>query len=301
MVSALTWNEFANAAETPVRIAFLVVLGILARLVLHRVIDRLVAKTAGLTPPRQFFGRAARIVGNTSSLYQERRTQRAQALGSLFKSITTAATGAVVVLMILGQLNFDLAPILASAGVVGLAVGFGAQNLVKDFLSGVFMLMEDQYGVGDVVDMGEAVGTVESVGLRVTRIRDGDGVLWHIRNGEVIRVGNKSQGWSSLLLDIEVAYDQDIAHVERLVNDTAQALAGEEKWRDKIIETPEVVGIEQANGQSITLRVIGKCLPNEQYGVARELRLRIKSVFDTHGVRLPVPAWPSQPAGGPTA
>jgi moderate conductance mechanosensitive channel len=297
MVAGVDWNLLLEAS---IRIVFLVVLAVVLRLVLHRLIDRLVAKASGIAPPKHFFGsqRAARILSN-ASLYQERRAQRAQALGSLFKSISTVVISVVITLMILGALRFNLAPILASAGVVGLAIGFGAQNLVKDFISGVFMLMEDQYGVGDVIDMGEAVGTVEGVSLRVTRIRDGDGVLWHVRNGEVIRVGNKSQGWSSLVVDVAVAYDENISRVESLINDVANEIAAEEQWRDKIIDAPKVVGIEQVTGQTITLRVIGRCAPNEHFGVQRELRLRIKATFDEQGVRVPAPVWPGQP-GLPT-
>ncbi|WP_157181188.1 mechanosensitive ion channel family protein [Actinopolymorpha alba] len=299
MVSALTWDEFAKAAEAPTRIVFLIVMGIVLRLVVQRVIDRLVAKAAGLAPPKHLFGskRAAQIIGNSSTLYNERRGQRAQALGSLFKSITTVVVGGMVALMVLNELSFQLGPVLASAGVVGVALGFGAQNLVKDFISGVFMLLEDQYGVGDVIDMGQATGTVEGVGLRVTRLRDGDGILWHVRNGEIIRVGNRSQGWSSLVLDVSVAYDEDIPRLEGLINDVARSLADEEEWRDRILEAPHVVGLEQINGAAVTIRVVGRCAPNEQFGVQRELRLRLKDVFDREGVRVPAPLWPGQSAG----
>ena len=297
---ALTWTEFAAAADTPARIAFLLVLGVVVRLVLQRVIDRVVAQASGLALPKQFLRsrRGGKPARPSPPLYQERRVQRAQALGSLLKSISTAVIGTVVVLMVMQELKFPLGPVLASAGVVGVAIGFGAQNLVKDFISGVFMLLEDQYGIGDVIDMGEAVGTVEGVGLRVTRLRDGDGVLWHVRNGEVIRVGNKNQGWSALLLDIEVSYDEDVARVEQVINDVATALADEDEWRERIIETPYVVGVEQITGSAITVRVLGKCAANQHFGVQRELRLRVKAAFDQQGIRVPPPAWPGQ-AGTP--
>jgi moderate conductance mechanosensitive channel len=296
VVYALTWNQFFAAAEVPARIVFLLVLGIAIRLVVNRLIDRLVAKTAGLAPPKHFFGseRAAKILSSNATLYRERRAQRAQALGSIFKSITTAVTAGIILLMMLSTIGQNIAPILASAGVLGLAVGFGAQNLVKDFISGVFMLLEDQYGVGDVVDMGEAVGTVEGVGLRVTRLRGFDGVLWHVRNGEVIRIGNRSQGWSSLVLDVEVAPDENIPQVEELINGVAQAVAEDEAFSDKILEVPKVVGIEALTGNSITLRVIGRCAANEHFGVLRELRLRLKALFDAEDIRVPTPIWPDQ-------
>jgi moderate conductance mechanosensitive channel len=299
VVYALNWREFVDQAEVPARIVFLLLLGVVVRVVVNRLIDRLVAQTAGLAPPKHFFGseRAAKMLSTKATLYHERRAQRAQALGSIFKSITTAVTAGIILLMILSTLGQNIAPILASAGVLGLAVGFGAQNLVKDFISGVFMLLEDQYGVGDIVDMGEAIGTVEGVGLRVTRLRGFDGVLWHVRNGEVIRIGNRSQGWSSLTHDVEVAPDENIPQVEELINGVAQAIAEDDAFRDKILETPKVVGIEAVTGHSITLRVIGRCAANEQFGVLRELRLRLKALFDTEDIRVPAPTWPDQQSG----
>ncbi|MEQ7125138.1 mechanosensitive ion channel family protein [Actinopolymorpha sp. B11F2] len=299
VVYALTWSQFADKAEVPARIVFLLILGVLIRLIVNRLIDRLVSKTAGLAPPKHFFGseRAAKILSTNATLYHERRAQRAQALGSLFKSVTTVVTASVIVLMILEILGYPLGPVLASAGVVGVALGFGAQNLVKDVISGVFMLLEDQYGVGDIIDMGEAVGTVEGVGLRVTRLRGFDGVLWHVRNGEVIRIGNRSQGWSSLLLDVEVAPDEDIPQVEELINGVAQAIAEDDAFRDNILEVPKVVGIEAVTGNSITLRVIGRCAANQHFGVLRELRLRLKAIFDAEDIRVPAPIWPDHQTG----
>lgn len=290
---ALTWNEFVDAAEGPaktlLRIALLVSVALVLRHLAHRLIDRLVSRAVGLNLPKPLRAnrRAADTAGDRPTLQQERRAQRAQALGSLFKSATTAVVGAVVVLMVLDELGYSLAPLLASAGVAGIAIGFGAQSLVKDLLAGIFMLLEDQYGVGDVVDLDHAIGTVESVGLRVTRIRDSDGVLWHVRNGEILRVGNKSQGWSALVLDIAVAYDEDIHRVERLINEQARQIAESEQWKHKILEAPYVVGVEEVTGQSITIRIVGKCLPNQQFGVQRELRSRLKKAFDAEGVRVP--------------
>ncbi|MBM7789511.1 mechanosensitive ion channel family protein [Tenggerimyces flavus] len=299
MNAALDWQFWANSLEVPGKIALVIVLGVVIRLLVHRAIRRLVRRTVGLTAPDRLLGsKTAAAIVNHAGLANERRRQRAEALGSLFESITTVVVSTVVVLMVLGLLQFDLAPLLASAGVVGVALGFGAQNLVKDFLSGVFMLLEDQYGIGDVIDMGEAVGTVEGVGLRTTRLRDGDGVLWHVRNGEVLRVGNKSQGWSTLLLDVDVAYDENTERVEDLINTVAAALATEEDWAGKVIEAPKVVGIEGVSGLAVTLRVIGKCTANEHFSVQRELRQRLKDAFAVEGIRVPQPVpWsgPGQP------
>jgi small-conductance mechanosensitive channel len=291
-----SWNDVWNIAELPARVVFILVLGLFSRWLIHRVINSLAVKASGLQPPKRLLGgKAAEILQRTSSLYNERRAQRAQALASLFKSITTGVISVLVVLMALDQMEFSLAPLLASAGIAGAAIGFGAQTLVRDFISGVFMLIEDQYGVGDVIDMGEAIGTVEGVGLRVTRLRGFDGVLWHVRNGEVIRVGNRTQGWSRLWLEVNVAYDEDLERAERLVKEVIDEVADDEEWRDQIVEKPTVLGVEQVNGVSVTVRVFGRCKAEEQYGVERELRERIKASFDAAGVRVPPPFWPTQP------
>ena len=155
-----------------------------------------------------------------------RRAQRARSLGTLLKSITTTVVFGIAFVMALSEIGMDVAPILASAGVLGLAIGFGAQNLVKDFLSGVMMMVEDQYGVGDAVDLGEAIGTVENVGLRVTRVRDVDGTVWYVRNGEILRVGNQSQNWARTVLDISVSYAEDLTRVRQVLTEVAHSPVG---------------------------------------------------------------------------
>jgi moderate conductance mechanosensitive channel len=169
----------------------------------------------------------------------------------------------------------------------GVALGFGAQSLVKDFLSGIFMIFEDQYGVGDVIDTGEATGTVEEVSLRVTRLRDGTGVVWYIRNGEIVRIGNKSQGWATALVDIPVAYSENLERVLPLIRSVVHALDESPEWQDKLLEEPNVVGVESMTGTSVTIRVVAKTAPQEQYGVSREIRERVKAAFDEHGIKAP--------------
>ncbi len=183
----------------------------------------------------------------------------------------------------------NVAPILASAGVLGLAIGFGAQNLVKDFLSGVMMMVEDQYGVGDAVDLGEAIGTVEAVGLRVTRVRDVDGTVWYVRNGEILRVGNQSQNWARTVLDISVSYSEDLARVRAVLTEVAHSLWDDEDYRDIIIEEPEVWGVQNLGPEAVVVRVTLKTAPMEQWNVAREMRERIKARFDHEGIVMPLP------------
>ena len=208
-------------------------------------------------------------------------------MGDLLKSVITGVLVAIFGTMILSQLGVNIAPIIASAGILGIALGFGAQSLVKDFLSGVFMIFEDQFGVGDVVDVGEASGTVEAVTLRVTRLRDLDGTVWYVPNGEILRVGNKSQNWSRAVVDVGVGYDEDLARAKRVLSEVAHDLWEDEDYRSVIIEEPEVTGVEALTPDAITLRVLVKTQPMEQWAVARELRQRIKARFDHEGIEIP--------------
>jgi small-conductance mechanosensitive channel len=216
-----------------------------------------------------------------------RRVQRAQTMGSLLKSVITGVLVAVFGTMILSELDVNIAPIIASAGIIGLALGFGAQSLVKDFLSGIFMIFEDQYGVGDVVDVGEATGTIEAVTLRITRLRDLNGTVWYVPNGEILRVGNMSQNWSRAVIDVSVGYGEDLARVKRILLEVAEDLRGDDEFSELIIEEPEVTGVEMLAADSVNLRVLVKTLPLEQWAVGRELRQRIKARFDHEGIEIP--------------
>ena len=220
----------------------------------------------------------------------ERNKARTETLTSVLSSGANLVIWTVAVLMILGEVGINLGPLIAGAGIVGVAVGFGAQSIVKDFLSGMFMLVEDQYGVGDSIDVGLVSGTVERVTLRTTILRDGDGSIWYIPNGEIARVGNRSQVWARALLDIDVAYDTDLRKAQQVLKDVAMGL-----WEDKeftagdIIEEPMVLGVQNLGVDGITLRLIAKTDASEQWAVARELRLRIKEAFDEAGIEMPFP------------
>ena len=218
-----------------------------------------------------------------------RRVQRAKTMGDLLKSMITGILVAIIGTMVLSELDVNIAPIIASAGIIGLALGFGAQSLVKDFLSGIFMIFEDQYGVGDVVDIGNAVGTVEAVSLRVTRLRDLSGTVWYVPNGEILRVGNMSQNWSRAVVDVGVGYGEDLARVKRVLQDVAHDLWDDEDFKGVIIEEPEVTGVEALAPDAVTLRVLLKTAPMQQWSVARELRQRVKARFDHEGIEIPLP------------
>lgn len=216
-----------------------------------------------------------------------RSEQRIEALTSVLRSLVTFVVYTVATFMILGEIGINLGPLIAGAGIIGVALGFGSQSLVKDFLSGVFILVEDQFGVGDIVDLdNQTSGVVDAVSLRTTRLRSVDGTLWHVPNGEIRRVGNKSQHWSRALIDIEVAYDTDIDHAEAVIAKVADEIALGDA---DVIEQPEVWGVEQLGANGIVLRLVVKTRPSEQFRVSRELRRKIKAAFDAEGIEIPFP------------
>ncbi len=260
----------------PLALLGLFVLGLVVRWLLHKVVDRLMRRAEhGVLPDR------------VSPAVSARRAQRAMTIGSVLKSVITIVLIAVFATMMLSEVGVNIAPIIASAGIIGIALGFGAQSLVKDFLSGLFMIFEDQYGVGDVVDVGEATGTIEAVTLRVTRLRDLNGTVWYVPNGEILRVGNMSQNWSRAVVDVSVGYGEDLARVTRVLTEVAHDLWEDEDFSDLIIEEPEITGVEMLAADSVNLRVLIKTRPMEQWAVAREMRQRIKARFDHEGIEIP--------------
>jgi len=292
------WDEVLDVAVgAPLRIAALLLGAVLVRWLVHRAITRIVRRTVdSKLRERLVDRRRGRVLVEASdALAAERRRQRAETIGSVLRSVASFVIFGIALVTVLAELGFELGPVLASAGVAGVALGFGAQTLVRDFLSGIFMILEDQFGVGDLIDAGEAVGTVEEVSLRVTRLRDASGVVWYVRNGEILRVGNHSQGWSTAVVDVSVAYDEDIPRVQELIRSTADALCEEEEWREKVLEDPVVAGVEAVTGTAVTIRVIIKCAPNQHLAVQRELRERVKATFDRERVRVPVPPVPLAP------
>lgn len=230
-----------------------------------------------------------RMFDDPSTTFSARRAQRAQALGALATSVAGFVVWTMALFMILGTFGINLGPLIAGAGIAGIALGFGAQNLVKDFLSGVLMLLEDQYGVGDVVNTGEATGVIEAVTLRTTRVRDVTGTLWYVPNGEIRRVGNMSQDWSRVLLDVGVAYGTDLDIAKDIIQRVADALVAEPDFTDNVIEPPDVWGVQALGDSGIDLRLVIKVLPGTQWAMTRELRRRIKMAFDEANIEIPFP------------
>jgi small-conductance mechanosensitive channel len=218
-----------------------------------------------------------------------RAEARSESISSVVTSIASLIIWVIALLMVIAQFGVSLAPLLAGAGIAGVALGFGAQTLVKDFISGLFILIEDQYGVGDYVDIGEASGQVQRMTLRITSLRDVNGNLWHVPNGEITAVANQSQVWARALLDIEVAYESDLRQAQRLIAEVADAVWTDPEFEGAILEEPEVWGVQALAADGVAIRLVVKTVPASQWSVERELRLRIKEVFDTAGVEIPYP------------
>jgi small conductance mechanosensitive channel len=257
------------------------VLGAIARRAIRRTTDRLVATATG--------GRLRRLRDRSALAMEDepRAVARAETLGTVLRSVASATIYGLALIEVLGVLGIDLGPLVASAGIAGVAVGFGAQTLVKDFLTGLFMLVEDQYGVGDIVDLGPASGVVEAVGLRTTRLRDVEGVVWHVPNGQVVRVANKSQDWSRALLDLRVGLATDIRRLEALIREVAEGMRADEAWADRITGEPEVWGLESLAPDGVTIRLAMRTRPAQQFAVLRELRLRLKEAMEQAGIEAP--------------
>ena len=224
-----------------------------------------------------------------TALVDERRKQRVRALGAILRSAASVTIFAIAGFVILGDLGINLAPLLASAGVVGVAIGFGAQSLVKDYLSGIFMLVEDQYGVGDVITVGDATGTVENVTLRITRVRDVNGIVWHVRNGAIETVGNESQGWARAVIDFPVPFAADLTAIRDLLARTGEEMWNEATWRAVMLEAPEVWGAQKITSSEVTMRMVVKTAPLRQWEVEREMRARVKHALAQAGI-MPPPA-----------
>jgi len=297
----------------PFRIVLIVVAALILRYAINRMIKRLTrgagdGKRPGLLRPLR--ERMPTSLREATGVRSERRRQRAESLGSVMRSVASVTVFSVAVMLALAELGVNLAPLIASAGIAGVALGFGAQNLVKDFIAGLFMLLEDQYGVGDLVDVGEASGTVEAVGLRITTIRDARGVLWYIRNGEIVRVGNKSQGWALVVVDVPVGF-VGVEEATGVLRTAATALAEDPEFAGDLLEAPEVLGVEQITVDGAIVRVTAKTASEAQWRVARSLRSRLTEALESAGitdqitasrvfVRTPAQGTATGTAAGPT-
>lgn len=282
-----TWLDKPLGTLCLIVVTFVVAL--ILRGIAHRMITQVTVRMAASTMSEKVRERQRTAYDGSPALLNQRRAQRAKTLGSVLRSIASVVIMGTAAFSILGSLGLNLAPILASASVIGVAVGFGAQNIVKDLLAGLFMLLEDQYGVGDFIDVGTAKGTVEAVTLRVTRMRDVNGVVWYVPNGEIKKVGNESQNWGRAVLDIPVDISEDTEKVKEILQATADTMAESPAWADVVLEEPSVWGVQALAGDAVVIRVVLKTAPGKQGDVARELRERVKAAFDEAGVSVATP------------
>ncbi|MFE7613677.1 MULTISPECIES: mechanosensitive ion channel domain-containing protein [Streptomyces] len=285
------WGTWLTSA---LQIVLIIVIAVVLRHVIRRTITKLIERMNRTASAAQGTALGGFLVN------AERRRQRSEAIGSVLRSVASFVIMGTAALTALSVLKIDLAPLLASAGVAGVAIGFGARNLVTDFLSGVFMILEDQYGVGDEIDAGVATGTVVEVGLRVTKLRGPNGAIWYIRNGEVKRIGNLSQGWSTANVDVQIAADQDLDRARDLITAAGETMAKAEPWNEELWEPVEVLGLSEVHLDTVTISVSAKTMPGKAPGVERELRWRIKRALDTGGIHLaPRTAAEETPATAP--
>jgi small-conductance mechanosensitive channel len=272
------WGAIWDVWHTPIRIIAIIVGAVIARSLLLLSVRRVVRGViAGMN------GKAAQAAGLIANA---RVVQRSRTLGSVLSNFFTWTVVLVALSSILSELGVAVGALVAGAGILGAALGFGAQSLVRDLISGIFIVFEDQYGVGDSVDLGQATGVVESVGLRVTQVRDVSGVLWYVRNGEVIRVGNQSQGWSRVVLDIPIAYDAPLDKARDVILQAAHSLSTDQDIATQLMGEPEVWGIELLSGEQVVLRLVQQVGASHSDDVARELRARIKTALDKNKISL---------------
>jgi small conductance mechanosensitive channel len=296
LASMLDW-----VIERPLKVAIILVGAVVVNRLVKRAIDRMVARLVETRTREESeaeeqssaalsrLGRRARKRIQRIHDQAERARQRAMTLGAVLRSLAGFAVYALAFMIALGELGLDLGPLIAGAGIVGLAIGFGAQSLVADFIAGIFIIIEDQYGVGDYVDVGAASGTVERVTLRTTVLRDVNGALWVVPNGEIRRVGNSSQLWARTVLDVDVAYDTDIDLAASVIKEVADAVWREEIESATIIEEPEIWGVQNFGADAISIRLAVKTEPGEQWATGRLIRARLKKAFDDHGIEIPFP------------
>ncbi|MFD7713625.1 mechanosensitive ion channel family protein [Streptomyces sp. NPDC059785] len=286
--NAASWVEenWSTWLSIGLRVLLIVVIAAVLRVAVRRAITKFIDRmnrTANAVDGTAFGGLLVNV---------ERRRQRSQAIGSVLRSVASFLIIGTAALMVLSAFEINLAPLLASAGVAGVAIGFGARNLVTDFLSGVFMILEDQYGVGDTVDAGVAAGEVIEVGLRVTKLRGDNGEIWYVRNGEVKRIGNLSQGWATAGVDVTLPISEDLDRVKAVLDEVGENMTKAEPWNELLWGPIQTLGLDSVLLDSMVVRVTAKTMPGKSLVVERELRWRIKRAFDAADIRI---------VGGPTA
>lgn len=280
------WSEdLTNAVSTGLRILAILVVAGIVRWIAHRAISR---ATRRMNATFTGEGLTSTIAGSLGNPSRGRSEARAATIEVMANSLVTALIGSITLLTVLSELGINLAPLLAGAGIAGIALGFGAQSVVKDVLAGFFILAEDQFGVGDIIEVGAVGGTVEKISLRATQIRDLNGTVWHLPNGTILQVGNKSQGWARAVVEVTIGLNSDIAAARQIMLEVATSMAEEEAWAEamRIDDAPDDQGVSALTPAGATLRLVVTTEPKSQWKVERELRQRIKEAFDRTGISL---------------
>ncbi|MCU0282374.1 MAG: mechanosensitive ion channel family protein [Candidatus Nanopelagicales bacterium] len=294
------WDGAWGVALT---VVLIMVVAAVAHSITAAVINRAVKRwiTSGRSRADSMVDNPEETVELQAMIMSQRREQRARAVGQLARNTIALMIWGTAILLALTELGINITPLLASAGVLGVALGFGAQTLVKDYLSGFFLIVEDQYGVGDLVDLGPVIGTVEEVTLRVTRVRDMTGVVWYVRNGEILRVANQSQGWTMASAVIPVAYDANLEQLRQIITEVGTEMASDPETSQMMLGRPTFAGVDAVSGEAIYVRFLAKARASQQVPLTRELRERLKVAFDRHGIVVPILARPVQynPDGTP--
>lgn len=274
------WDDWGLA----IRIGLIIIGLILLRWILLVLVRRIV--TTVTTGVKRKEGAADTKALDASPLAKARIVQRARTIGLVLSNLITAGLTISAAIAILSELGIAIGALAAGAGILGAALGFGAQTLVRDFLSGLFIVVEDQYGVGDTVDLGTATGVVESIRLRVTQVRDSEGTVWYVRNGEILRVGNQSQGWSRIILDLPLAYNSDLDKAKKALEAAAQRLTETPGLKSGLIGKAEVWGIQALAGEGIVFRMVQQVRPSKKEALTRALRMEVKRSLDKAGIKL---------------
>ncbi|MDR2974123.1 MAG: mechanosensitive ion channel family protein [Propionibacteriaceae bacterium] len=301
MVSLVTWVW----PDTLITLAVIVATAAVAHLIVTTLIKRVTNRMRRISanPQGRLARTAASAIADMSGSKPGRAVVHVTALAHLLRSVWTILLVTVVVLMIMSVLGVPLTPLLTSAGIGGVVLAFGAQSLIKDYLSGISMIVEDQYGVGDQITVDEITGTVEDITLRITKLRDASGMIWYIRNGEILRVGNISQGYSTGLIDVPVAYDADVSQVADILNAVLANVAQNPEIAGKLLEDPELLGVESITATTLTMRIRIKTPANQQFDLVRLIREDAIAALNAAGIPGPVvnpfaPPAPTSPTAG---
>ncbi len=287
-----TAQTVGRVLSWPIKVAGVIIVAVLVRWLICRILDRTIVHLADNALSRRLATTSTAVGVTDSDEMAERLRQRARTVAGILKSITTLVVFGIAAVSVLASLGVDVGPLLLSAGVVGIAIGFGAQSLVKDFLTGIFMILEDQYAVGDFVDTGEALGTVEEVGLRLTRLRDDQGVIWYVPHGSIQRIGNRSQGFGLAIVDIPLAYGADVDAAADAIRAAVAELAADPAWAPDILSDPPTVAVESMTATAVNLQVRQRTKPLRNLAVGRALRERVLTALDAAGIARPAVAGP---------